>query len=245
MNWDTIVGFINIVIIDLALSGDNAIVIGMAAASLPRSQRMKAIIFGGACAIVLRIALTAAATTLMKFTLISAIAGTVLYWVAWKLLKMDVEQEEPEGEANKTKEAKNFRQAIILILMADFMLSLDNVLAVAGAAHQNYVLLIIGLLISMPLLMTTGGFISRLIDKFKWLPILGAAVICFTATRMILEDKFIEPKIGLSTTVITIISVAAAFVITGGIMLINKMLAGKKAKEPQTVQQESEPENKE
>jgi len=97
----------------------------------------------------------------------------------------------------------------------------------------------------MPLLMTTGGFISRLIDKFKWLPILGAAVICFTATRMILEDKFIEPKIGLSTTVITIISVAAAFVITGGIMLINKMLAGKKAKEPQTVQQESEPENKE
>jgi YjbE family integral membrane protein len=244
MNWDTIVGFFNIVIIDLALSGDNAIVIGMAAASLPRSQRTKAIIFGGACAIVLRIVLTAAATTLMKFTLISAIAGAVLYWVAWKLLKMDVE-EEAEGEAKKTKEAKNFRQAVILILMADFMLSLDNVLAVAGAAHQNYVLLIIGLLISMPLLMTTGGFISRLIDKFKWLPVLGAAVICFTATRMILEDKFIEPKIGLSGTPIIIISIIAAFVITGGIILINKGLAGKKAKEPQIVQEESEPEKKE
>jgi YjbE family integral membrane protein len=245
MNWDTIVGFINIVIIDLALSGDNAIVIGMAAASLPRSQRMKAIIFGGACAIVLRIALTAVATTLMRFTLISAIAGAVLFWVAWKLLKMDVAEEASEGEGQKTREAKNFRQAIILILMADFMLSLDNVLAVAGAAHQNYVLLIIGLLISMPLLMTTGGFISRLIDKFKWLPILGAAVICFTATRMILEDKFIEPKIGISTTLITIISVIAAIVITAGIMLFNKMIAPKKDKEPRLMQPENDIEKKE
>jgi len=244
MNWDTIVGFINIVIIDLALSGDNAIVIGMAAASLPKNQRTKAIIFGGGCAIALRIALTAVATTLMKFTLISAIAGAVLYWVAWKLLKMDVAEEEAEGEAQKGKEAKNFRQAIVLILMADFMLSLDNVLAVAGAAHQNYVLLIIGLLISMPLLMTTGGFISRLIDKFKWLPILGAAVICFTATRMILEDKFIEPKMDLSSTMIIIISIAAAFVITGGIMLINKILADKKAKEPHPVQPENDQEKK-
>lgn len=246
MNWDTIVGFLNIVIIDLALSGDNAIVIGMAAASLPRRSRTRAIIIGGACAIVLRIGLTAAATTLMKFILISAIAGLVLYWVAWKLLKMDVAEEE-ESEATKGKEAKNFRQAIILILMADFMLSLDNILAVAGAAHQNYVLLIIGLLISMPLLMTTGGFISRLIDKFRWLPILGAAVICFTATRMILEDKFIEPKIGISTTVITIISVAAAIAITAGIMLFNKLLAGRNSSQHKTAEQleaDSDPEKK-
>jgi YjbE family integral membrane protein len=245
MNWDTIVGFINIVIIDLALSGDNAIVIGMAAASLPRQQRTKAIVFGGICAIALRIALTAVATTLMKFTLLSAIAGAVLFWVAWKLLRMDsAESVESESEGNKSKEAKNFRQAIILILTADFMLSLDNVLAVAGAAHQNYSLLIIGLLISMPLLMTTGGFISRMIDKFKWLPILGAAVICFTATRMILEDKFIEPKIGISTTLITIISVIAAIVVTAGIMLFNKMRANKKNKEPRLTQPENDTEKK-
>jgi YjbE family integral membrane protein len=241
MNWDTIVGFINIVIIDLALSGDNAIVIGMAAASLPPKNRSRAILIGGACAIGLRIALTAVATTLMKFTLISAIAGLVLYWVAWKLLKMDV-GEEDESESTKSKEAKNFRQAIILILMADFMLSLDNILAVAGAAHQNYGLLIIGLLISMPLLMTTGGFISRLIDKFKWLPMLGAAVICFTATRMILEDKFIEPKMGLSGTLIIVISIISAFGVTGGILLFNKIRVDRKAKEPQIEQTEGKTE---
>jgi len=225
MNWDTVIGFINIVIIDLALSGDNAIVIGMAAASLPRNRRVKAIVFGGVCAIVLRIVLTAAATTLMRFTLISAVAGLVLFWVVWKLVRMDVAEEEAESEENKGKVAKNFRQAILLILMADFMLSLDNVLAVAGAAHQNYFLLICGLLLSMPLLMTTGGVISRLIDKFKWLPVVGAAVICFTATRMILEDKFIEPKLGISTTPIIVISVVVGIMIPAGIMLFNKIRA--------------------
>jgi len=227
MNWDTIVGFINIVIIDLALSGDNAIVIGMAAASLPRNRRTQAIIIGGVCAIVLRIALTAAATTLMRFTLISAIAGLVLFWVAWKLLRMDVGEEQTESESNKAKVAGNFRQAIFLILMADFMLSLDNVLAVAGAAHQNYALLIIGLLLSMPLLMTTGGVISRLIDKFKWLPVLGAAVICFTATRMILEDKFFNLEDHIGTILIMIISVAVGILVPVSIIMFNKIRTGK------------------
>ncbi len=87
MTWENIAGFLQIVVIDLALSGDNAIVIGMAAATLPRSQRTKAIIVGGGCAIALRIALTAIVTTLIQITLLSAIAGAVLFWVAWKLLK--------------------------------------------------------------------------------------------------------------------------------------------------------------
>ncbi len=97
---DFVLGFLQIIVIDLALSGDNAIVIGMAAASLPGNQRVRAIVIGGACAIILRVALTAIATTLMKITLLSAIAGAVLFWVAWKLLKMDVAAEE-RGEEKK------------------------------------------------------------------------------------------------------------------------------------------------
>jgi YjbE family integral membrane protein len=221
VDWGFLAGLFQIVVIDLSLSGDNAIVIGMAAASLPRNRRTKAIVIGGACAILLRIALTVVATTLMKVTLISAAGGLVLFWVAWKLLRMDVEEEE-ESEAEKARSASNFRQAIILILTADFMMSLDNVLAVAGAANGNDAVLIIGLLLSMPLLMTTGGALSRLIDKFKWIPFFGAAVICFAATRMILEDHFIEPRLGISGTAVTLIGIAVAIVIPGVILLFNR-----------------------
>jgi YjbE family integral membrane protein len=236
MDLSFILGFLRIVVIDLALSGDNAIVIGMAAASLPRDQRLKAIIIGGACAIGLRIVLTAAAAWLMDIPLISAIAGAVLFWVAWKLLRMNVEEEEAEEaeEAGKAKKANNFRKAIVLILTADFMMSLDNVLAVAGTAQTSatgameYVLLIAGLLISMPLLMTTGGVISRLIDKFRWLPFLGAAVVCFTGMHMILgEKKFIEPALGLSPALIIIISVLVGILFPLALILINRIKAKK------------------
>lgn len=227
MSWEFLSGFLCIIVIDLALSGDNAIIIGMAAASLPKGQRKRAIIIGGASAIALRILLTAVATTLMKIPLISAIAGMVLFWVAWKLLKLDMGE---EGE-KKTRKANNFRQAILLILTADFMMSLDNVLAVAGAAHGSYILLIAGLIISMPLLMTTGGLISTLIDKFKWLPFLGAAVICFTAARMMLEDNFIESKLDITSTAIILISVFAGILIPTVIFLFNKWLASKSSPE--------------
>lgn len=221
MSWEFWAGLLQILIIDLSLSGDNAIVIGMAAASVPKNRRTQVILIGGLCAIGLRIALTAIATTLMKITLISAIAGAVLFWVAWKLLKMDVGDEEA-AENKNAKTANNFRKAIILILTADFMMSLDNVLAVAGAAHGNYLLLIIGLLLSMPLLMVTGGAISRLIDKFRWLPFVGSAVICFAGTRMILEDKFIEPRLDISSALIITISIVIGIVFPVIVLMINK-----------------------
>jgi YjbE family integral membrane protein len=224
VTWEHIVGFLQIVLIDLALSGDNALVIGMAAASLPRSQRTRAIVVGGACAILLRIALTSLAAFLIRIPALSAVAGAFLFWVAWKLLKLDVSAEEP-GEEKKARQVNNFRQAILLILTADLMMSIDNVLSVAGAAHGNEVLLILGLLISMPLLMTTGSFISRLIDKFKWIPFVGAAVICFTATRMILEDQFVEKHLELYGAIILAISVAIGLIVPCTILLINKLKA--------------------
>lgn len=221
-SWDFVVRFLSITLIDLALSGDNAIVIGMAAASLPRQRRKWAIIIGGGLAILLRIILTTIATLLMQIPLLSAVGGCVLFWVAWRLLKTDVGVTEEEKEA---KEAQNFRQAIILILTADFMMSLDNVIAVAGTAHGSIVLLIAGLLLSMPLLMTTGGAISLLIDKFKWLVYLGAAVISFTGTRMIFEDRFIESKFPVPTVIILTVSILIGLAVPALFVWINQRKA--------------------
>jgi YjbE family integral membrane protein len=219
LNWEFFAGFIQIFLINLALSGDNAIVIGMAAASLPERLRFKTILVGGGLAIAMRIAFTAVVTTLMKVTLISAVAGAVLFWVAWRLLKMDVSEGKPDEEK---KAAKNFRQAIVIIAMADFMMSLDNVLAIAGVAHGDYTLLIIGLIVSMALIMAAGGVIARLIDKFKWLPFLGSAIICYTAMRMILEDSFISEKIQNISPYVTVISIVVGLLTTTVIFMINR-----------------------
>lgn len=223
LSWDFVVRFLNITVIDLVLSGDNAIVIGMAAASLPKEKRKMAIVMGGATAIGLRILLTTIATLLMKIPLLSVVGGLVLIWVAYKLLKIDT----TEHEDPAVKGAKNFRQAIILILTADFMMSIDNVIAVAGAAHGSFFLLIAGLIISMPLLMTTGGAISMLIDKVKWLVFVGAAAICFTGIRMALEDKFVEERTHLHGGLVIAISVAAGLLIPALLAWVSRRKAKK------------------
>ena len=223
-SWDFVLRFLSIALIDLALSGDNAIVIGMAAAALPRQKRKWAIIFGGGLAIVFRIILTSIATLLLRISLLSAVGGCVLFWVAWRLLRLDVEKDEDEG--GKAKQASTFRQAIILIVTADFMMSLDNVIAVAGSAHGDILLLILGLLMSMPLLMTTGGAISLLIDKFKWLVFLGAAVIVFTGTRMIFEDKFIAAHLHVPSIVVMAVSACVGIGVSGLFVWINRRKAG-------------------
>lgn len=220
--WDTLVRFLSIALVDLALSGDNALVIGMAATSVPRERRKWTIIFGGGLAILLRIALTSIATFLLLIPLLSAIGGCVLFWVAWKLLRVDAGENEEE---KKVKASQNFREAILLIVTADFMMSLDNVIAVAGSAHGDIPLLIAGLLLSMPLLMTTGGAISLLIDKFKWLLFLGAAVITFTGTRMIFEDKFIESRLPASMPVIIIVAVLVGIILPLIFIWINRRRA--------------------
>lgn len=222
--WDFILRFLTITIIDLALSGDNAIVIGMAAASLPRERRKWAIVFGGGLAIVLRIALCTAATLLMRIPLLSAVGGFVLFWIAWKLLRMNVSEAGKEGE-KKAKQANNFRQAIVIILMADFMMSLDNIIAIAGTAHGEVFLIVLGLVISMPLLMVSGGAISLLIDKFKWLIFVGAAVIIFAGTRMIFEDNFIVSRFPVPTAIVLAVSALIGIGVTALIVWINRRKA--------------------
>jgi len=216
--WDQALRFLNITLIDMALSGDNAIVIGMAAATLPRERRTAAIVLGGALAILLRVALTTVATFLMLVPYLSAAGGLVLVWVVYRLLR-------PEARGGKGKapqEARNFRQAIVLIVMADFMMSLDNVIAVAGSAHGSVFLLVAGLLISMPLLMTAGGIISSLIDRARWLVYLGAAAISFTSARMLFEDRAVAASLNVSRLTALLVSLAAALVIPAAFVLVGR-----------------------
>jgi len=220
-----LLGFLNITLIDIALSGDNAIVIGMAAASLPKSKRTRVIIAGGALAILLRVILTSAAAMIMRLPFLSAAGGLVLVWIAYRLLRIGA----PGGEdALEGRKPTSPRQAIFYIVAADFTMSLDNVIAVAGAAKGSVALLVVGLLVSMPLLMTTGGFVAALIDRARWLIYIGAAAISFTAARMLLEDRALAPRLGLSPPLSFAICLAAGLVLPAAFLALGRLRSKRK-----------------
>jgi YjbE family integral membrane protein len=180
---------VRIVIIDLVLSGDNAVVIGMAAHRLEPKQRRTAILFGGAAAIGLRITLTAIAALLMQISGLRLVGGLLLIWIGFKLLA------EEEESHDGVKVAASMKDAIITILVADFIMSLDNVLAVAGASEGHLGLLLFGLILSMAILMFVGNLVADLINKFWWLAYLGSAVIAWTGASMVLEDSILKTRL--------------------------------------------------
>jgi len=175
---------VRIVIINLALSGDNAVVIGMAAHRLPLDQRHKAIVFGGTLAIVLRVILTVVAALPLNIPALRLIGGLLLVWIAFKLLK---EEEDHEG----ARIATTMREAILTIVIADLIMSTDNVLGVAAASEGNLGLLIFGLILSMAIVMFMGNFVAGLLNRFWWLSYLGAGVIAWTGGAMFFEDKVV------------------------------------------------------
>jgi YjbE family integral membrane protein len=176
---------IRIVIIDLALSGDNAVVIGMAAHRLPPKQRKTAILIGGAAAIGLRIVLTIIAAFLLLVPGLELVGGLLLIWIGFRLL----EQEEESHEGIKV--ASSMREAITTILIADFIMSTDNVLGVAGASEGNIGLLFFGLALSMAILMFMGNLVADLLNRFWWLAYVGSGVIAWTGTVMVIKDPLI------------------------------------------------------
>jgi len=182
---------LRIVIIDLVLSGDNAVVIGMAAHRLEPRQRKFAILFGGGAAIGLRIALTAIAAFLLRLQGLQATGGLLLLWIAIKLLKQ--EEESHEG----IKSAATLGGAITTILVADFIMSLDNVLGVAGASEGNISLLLFGLILSMTILMFLGSVVAELVNRLWWLAYVGSGVIAWTGSAMIFEDPLVHTRISV------------------------------------------------
>jgi YjbE family integral membrane protein len=182
-----------IILIDLVLSGDNAVVIGMAAHRLPPRQRKIAILFGAGAAVVLRIALTAIATLLLQLPWIRLIGGGLLLWIGFKLLKE--EEEVHEGASG----SGGFVEAITTIIIADVVMSVDNILGVAAAANGDLSLLIFGLVLSMAIMMAGGSLIASMIDRFWWLAYVGSAVIIWTGADMMFEDAVVEGILGHAT----------------------------------------------
>jgi YjbE family integral membrane protein len=200
---------LGIVLIDLVLSGDNAVLIGMAAHRLPPRQRRLAILLGGVAAVLLRITLTAAAALLLQIAGLRALGGLVLLWIAFKLLK------EEEESSDGVRPAASLRGAVLTILLADFIMSLDNVLGVAAASGGNVGLLLFGLILSMAILMVGGSLVAEFINRLVWLAYLGAAVIAWTGASMFLEDPFVA-RVGVlaeDTRVVATVLVTIAVVV--------------------------------
>ncbi|HYF79172.1 MAG TPA: TerC family protein [Symbiobacteriaceae bacterium] len=175
-----------IILIDLVLSGDNAVVIAMAARSLPEAQQKRAILFGGAAAIGLRVVITAVVALALKVPLLQLGGGLLLCWVAWKLLTGG------EEEATDIKAANRLRDAVLTIVMADFVMSLDNMLAVGGASHGSLPLLLMGLLVSMGVIMFASTYIAKAMNRLPWLVYVGAGILAWTAGGMIMEDRWLH-----------------------------------------------------
>ena len=185
---DQIIIFFEIVLIDLVLAGDNAIIIGMVASQFDANIRKKIIFWGIGFAIILRIALTLVTSYLLQINGLKTIGGLLLIYVAYKLYK-DVIKDNKDTKEKKIKtENSSLFKAIMTIIIADFSMSLDNVLGVAGAAKQNYVLLVFGLILSIVLMATLATVIAKWIKKYKWIGWLGLLAILAVALELIYSD---------------------------------------------------------
>jgi YjbE family integral membrane protein len=181
----------SIILVDLVLSGDNAIVIGTAAAGLPRSQRWRAVLFGGIGAVILRIIFAIATTLLLKLPLLQAIGGVILLVIAVRLLleRRQTHQKTTHHSSDHiTHINKSFLQTLLTILLADVAMSLDNVLAVGALADGHLPILILGLLLSVTLLLIGSALISEIVGRLPWLLDLACLVLAWTSSQMLLAD---------------------------------------------------------
>ena len=187
MLTEQILIFIQIILLDLVLAGDNAIIIGMVASQFPNEQRKKIIFWGIGAAIILRIIFTLITAYLLQITGLRLIGGLLLLYVCYKLY-VDVVKGNATEEKSPSMENTNFFKAITTIIIADVTMSLDNVLAVAGAAKDHYYLLIFGLVLSIALMAVAANLISQWIKKYNWIAWLGLLAILFVAIELIYTD---------------------------------------------------------
>lgn len=174
-------GLMTIIWVNIILSGDNAVVIALAARSLPKHQQNKAVFWGAGAAVILRIVLTVVAVELLKYSYLKIIGGLLLFWIAVKLLV-------PEDGGDNIESSDNLIQAIKTILIADLVMSLDNVIAVAAAAKGSILLLVLGLLISIPLVIFGATLLMKLMGRYPIIVVIGAALIGAVAGEMLVTD---------------------------------------------------------
>jgi len=177
-------GLMTIIWVNIILSGDNAVVIALAALSLPKHQQGKAIFWGAGAAVVLRIVLTIVAVEMLKLSYLKIIGGLLLFWIAVKLLMPE------DGDAD-VESSDNLFQAIKIILIADLVMSLDNVVAVAAAAKGSILLLVLGLAISIPLVIFGATILMKLMERYPIIVVIGAALIGAVAGELLVSDPVV------------------------------------------------------
>jgi YjbE family integral membrane protein len=183
MDWtQDLVALAQVVMIDVALAGDNAVVVGLAVAGLPVRQKRPAILLGIGGATVIRIALGAMALQLLAIIGLLLAGGVLLLWVCWKMYR---ELRRSHRVAAGGEGTKTLRQAMVQIILADVSMSLDNVLAVAGAAHNRFWVLVTGLLLSVGLMGLAAGLIARLLERHRWIAWVGLLIVLYVAVTMI------------------------------------------------------------
>jgi YjbE family integral membrane protein len=185
---EALAAFAQVIMIDLVLAGDNAVVIGLAAAGLPAAQRTRAILVGIIAATVLRIAFASVAIQLLEIVGLLLAGGILLLWVSWRMwreLRAGHDNPAPGEEAGGKTQGKTFAQAAWQIVVADISMSLDNVLAVAGAAREHPIALYFGLGLSILLMGLAANFIAKLLTNHRWIAYVGLAIIVYVAGDMI------------------------------------------------------------
>lgn len=185
-----LIALLKIIAIDIILSGDNAVVIAMATRNLPKEQQNKAILWGTAGAVFLRILFAAIVVYLLKIPFVMFIGGILLLWIAYKVLVGEEEEANIESQSNLMK-------AIQTIIIADAAMSLDNVIAVAGAAHGHVGMIALGVLISIPIIIFGSKLIVRVMEKHTWIAYVGSAILAWTAGEMIVSDKNVQNLVDL------------------------------------------------
>ena len=177
----------SVVLIDIVLAGDNAVVVGTAAAGLPAQQQRRVIVIGAALALVARILFALVAVQLLAIIGLLLAGGLLLLWVAWKIWRELHGHGHDEAASETVAGAKTMRSAILQVAVADISMSLDNVLAVAGAARDHPYIMIFGLLLSIALMAVAAQMIARLIDRHRWIAYVGLAIVLLVAVKMIWE----------------------------------------------------------
>ena len=213
----------SIILLDLVLAGDNAVVIAMASRRLPEKLRRKAIYIGTGGAVVIRALMTLIATYLLPIPFLQAIGGLILLPIAFKLLKPS--DHSSLEEAGKFQASDNFLTAIKTIIIADAAMGIDNVLAIAGAAHGNMMLVLIGLAISIPIVVWGSQIIANLMDRLPILVTLGSAILAYTSATMILHDKIVGGFLTNLTSYMTYI-LPALFI--AAIIIYSRRVSAKK-----------------
>lgn len=185
MSIEIVSKILSIILLNLVLSGDNAVVIALATRKLPSSSQNKAIVIGTAGAVVLRILLMLIAVELLTVPYVKIVGAVLLFYIAYDLLKSN-------GEEAAVKSETTLLSAVRTIIIADLVMSLDNVLAIAGVADGHFGLAVLGLIISIPIVIFGSQIILRLMNRFPWLIWIGALLIAYTAGTMLVEDNFIH-----------------------------------------------------